>query len=424
MHRNGPVINKDMYCFFSCCAGVLAFLAMPVGLVSAQKLYLSQTSQDSVSMATTHSAPLLPPKPPHLDWHQDGSSSGEWPPKGAIQPSNIILPSVILHPSAWLHPTQTSSMALKVPPIADTNTVTLNTVSTENQMNQPLKPDSDELVRVLQAYNPVTISTNQASSSSPKFPSTVVPDIDYESILSRSGSDSGDKLTAHHVEPQKLSVEEPTDPSQHVPDLQPSSPSFLPIDGDPVLDLREYPQAVPEVAPRDTNILREVRAVNEPPAETTSVSPGPNTQQSLMSTASTEPSLRTEPTVIPNNNTSTNESTTEEGYGRVGRSNSTDSSPFGNVTAVRGLLSNSSLVEGTSAQGNSSVAAQNSSEPAGSGNFLNRQVPATTQDPWTHRNSSGPTVDSPPSRTPICFSRMDFVWIVLAISVPVSSCCK
>lgn len=443
--HNCPVIHEAMYCFFFCCAGVLAFLAMPVGLVSAQKLFLSQTSQDSVSMATTHSTPLLPSKLPHLDWHQDGSSSGEWSSEGGVQPSSIILPTVALHPSAWLHTTQTPSVALEVPPILGTNTVTSNTVSTESQMNQPLEPNSDvvnqghkhKLVRVPQAYNPGTTSTNQASSS-PKLPSTAVPDIDVEStargapnplaLMSSSGSDSGDKLTAHHVESQKLSVKEPTDPSQHIPDLQPSSLSFLPIDGDPVLGLREHAQGVPEVAAHHTSTLREVRAVNEPPTEARSVSPGPNTQWSLISTASSEPSLRSQPTVIPNNNTSTNESTIEDGYGQVLRSNSTDSPPpgefSGNVTAVQGLLFNSSAVEKTSAQGNNSEAAQNSSEPAGSGSVAGRQVPATTQDPWTHGNSSGPTVDSPPSRTPICFSRMDFVWIVLAISVPVSSCCK
>lgn len=86
-----------------------------------------------------------------------------------------------------------------------------------------------------------------------------------------------------------------------------------------------------------------------------------------------------------------------------------------NGTALGGLLlSNMS----------SSVAMGNGSEIAStaSGNFLNRQVPATTQDPWMSSNSSGPTMEPPSSRVMICLSRMDIVWIVLAISVPVSSC--
>ncbi|KAM9775288.1 uncharacterized protein tmem108 isoform 2-T2 [Syngnathus typhle] len=59
----------------------------------------------------------------------------------------------------------------------------------------------------------------------------------------------------------------------------------------------------------------------------------------------------------------------------------------------------------------------------GGGSFLNRQVPATTRDPWGIDNSSGPGLDSSPSsRVAICLSRVDIVWIVLAISVPVSTC--
>ncbi|XP_061615031.1 transmembrane protein 108 [Phyllopteryx taeniolatus] len=59
----------------------------------------------------------------------------------------------------------------------------------------------------------------------------------------------------------------------------------------------------------------------------------------------------------------------------------------------------------------------------GSGGFLNRQVPATTRDPRGADNSSGSAPDSKPSsRVAVCLSRMDIVWIVLAIGVPVSTC--
>ncbi|KAK2859645.1 hypothetical protein Q5P01_004265 [Channa striata] len=413
---------------------VLAFLAMPVGLVSsAQGLYLSQTPQDSVSMAPAHSNPLFPPKPPHLDWYQDGSSSGEWSPKGGIQPSNIMLPNVALHRSAWLHNTQTSSMVLEVPPIHDTNTVTPNTVSTESHMNQPLESSSDivdqghirKLVSVLRAHNPVTVGTNQASSSSPKFPSTVIPNIDVESTargapnplarISSSGSDRRDALTANHVEPQN--VKEPADPSQYVADLRASSLLFSSIDGAPALGLRKL-RGVPEGAARYTVNLREVREVSE--QQSSSVSPAispPHSTPVSTEAPSTELSFKT--TVISNSNASTGETSTG-GYSLDVRGNSTDGLHRGdllvNQTADGRLLSNSST-EGASAQGNSSEASSSAS-----GNFLNRQVPATTQDPWAAGNSSGPTVDPPPSRMEICLSRMDIVWIVLAISVPVSSC--
>lgn len=431
---------------------VLAFLALPVGLVSsAQEPYLSQTYQDSVSMAAAHSSPLSAPKPPPLDWHQEGSSSGEWSSKGGTQPSNIILPTVTLHPLALLHTTQSSSLAHDDLPV---HGVTPNTVSTH--VNQPLELSSDnvnqghmhKLVRVPQVHNPVTVSTNQASSrSSPKSPSTAVPNIDVESTargapnppapLSSSGSNRGDTLAAHHVEPQKLSVKEPADPGwKHVPDLErPSfSSSSMNADSAAGLKLREHAQGAPELAVRHAITLREVHGVSESPTdelvlETTegSVTPVQSPPENLTSTAST-PALSTvlglntqNPTVIPNTHTAPNETTTEETLGQVVRGNGTDNAPvahsLGNVTAFGGLFSNGSSVEDAPGQGNRS-------EPAStaSGTFLIRQVPATTQDPWTPSNSSGPTVDPPPSRMTICLSRMDIVWIVLAISVPVSSC--
>lgn len=456
---------------------VLAFLALPAGLLSsAQELYLSQTSQDSVSMAATHSSPLSAPKPSHLDRHQEGSSSGEWSSTGGTQPSNIILPTITLHPLAWLHPTQTSSLAHEKPPIHDTDTVTPNTVNTkpdhvtESRVIQPQEPSSDivnqghmhKLVRVPQVFNPVTVSTNQASSSSsPKSPSTDVPNIDVESaargapnplaLMSSSGSDRGDTLgpevSAHHVQPLNLSEEEPTDPSQqYVPD-QPSSLTSLSsssVDDDLALglNLREQGWGVPEVAAHHTITLREVPAnINEPPtaglvrlleSENGFVPPVKSPPENITTTTSTpakstEPSPKTQsPTIMQNNHTTANETTTKDNHVQGGprslpQGNGTDNDPMGhwlrNVTTYGGLLSNSSSVKEASAQGDTSESPSTASR-----NFLNRQVPATTQDPWTTGNSSGPTVDSPLSRMTICLSRMDIVWIVLAISVPVSSC--
>lgn len=407
-------------------------------------------------MAAVHSSsPLSAPNPPTLDLHQEGSSSGEWASKGGSQPPDVILPTAALYPLALLHTTQTSSLAHDDPPIHDTNTVTPNTVSTEGHASQPLESSSDivdqgqmhKLVKVSQVHNPVTVSTNQASnSSSPKSPSTVVPNIDVESttrgapnplaLISSSGSDRGDTLAAQHIEPQKLSLEEPTAPrQQNVPDLKHSSltsHSSSSTDADPArgLKLREHSRGA---APH-TITLRELHEANEPPTDglavepkAGSVTPVESPPENLTSPTSTsavptESSINTQnPTIIPNNQTATNKTTTEEEHSQVVQGNGTDSAPLehwlGNVTAFDGLLSNSSSVEEADAQ-------RNSSEPSSSGNFLNRQVPATTQDPWTPDNSSGPTVDSPPSRMTICLSRMDIVWIVLAISVPVSSCCK
>ncbi|KGL81210.1 Transmembrane protein 108, partial [Tinamus guttatus] len=57
------------------------------------------------------------------------------------------------------------------------------------------------------------------------------------------------------------------------------------------------------------------------------------------------------------------------------------------------------------------------------GNFLNRLVPAGTWKPGVQGNVSHVTEgDKPQHRATICLSKMDIAWIILAISVPISSC--
>lgn len=430
--------------------GVLAFLALQVGLVSsAQELYLTQTSQ--VSMEATHSSPLSAPNPPHLDWPQEGSNSGEWSAKGGTQPTSIILPTVALHPLALPHATRASGLA------GDTNTVsTSSTKSGRPSSDAVNQSHMHKLVKLTQAHNPVTVSTNQASRG-PKSPSTDALGIESESAdrrapnpLSSSGSGGGVTLgaepaaplaQAHHIEPQRSSVEERTKPSQHyVAQRPPSSPSSSSVAAD--LKLREHAQGAPELAAPHTITLREVHQnINEPPTEELVAQPeggvvGPveSTAESLTSSVPTppvpEPSHNT--TIISNNHTATSNTTAEEGPGLDAlppplspQGNTTDNAPMGhwsgNVTAYGGLLSNGSSGEEMPSQGNGSSPSYPPSTD--SGNFLNRLVPATTQDPWTPANSSDPTVDSPLSGM-ICLRKMDIVWIVLAISVPVSTCCK
>lgn len=398
-------------------------------------------------MAVVHSSnPLSAPKPAPPEWHQEGSSSGDFSTKGGTQPSGVILPTVALHPLALLHKIPTSGVAHRDYPRYNTNTVTPNTVSSNDHVIHPLESSTavdiqghtHKLVREAQVHNPVAVSTDRGSSGAPTSPSTLGPSLDVESaargapnplaLLSRSGSNRGDALAAQHIEPQKLSVEEPNGPDQqNVPDLKRSlltSPTFSSPDPDPApgLKLREHAHRA--------ITSREVREANEPPTgeltvETTSLTPvqippEKQTPPTSTSAAPTELSRTQNPTSSPNNHTEPSRTTAEDSGGQ---NNGTDRAPLGhlsgNATTSAWLLPNSSSVEEADAEGNSS-------EPSStaSGNFLNRQVPATTQDPWTPDNSSGPTVDSPPSRMTICLSRMDIVWIVLAISVPVSSCCK
>ncbi|XP_017261779.1 transmembrane protein 108 isoform X2 [Kryptolebias marmoratus] len=396
---------------------VLAVLALPVGLVmSAQKLYLSQTSQDSVSMAATHSSLLSSP-----EVHQEGSSSGEWSSKSP-HPSNIILPNAGLLP-------YTSPI-----------TVTPNTVSTDSHVTQPQGPGSGivnqgpihKFVRVPQDQNPVA-GTNQTSSR-PRFSSTVLPNVNAESaargapnpLAGMSNPESGgkDAVAADHRKPQKLSMGEPNDPrQQYLPQLQPSSlAARSSSSGDSARGLKLRDQAVgsPELPAHHTITLREAHAGNETPTAQLLIEPrnGPvtpvsspiqNATSTVPNTAwSTEPGPKTENSTI--NHTA---ATTDEDLVALG--NNTTNPPEENVTTPTELLPNSSSAEETSAQGNSSE-----THSTASGNLPNVQVPATTNDPQPAGNNSCSTVNCLPPQGDICLTKMDIVWIVLAISVPVS----
>ncbi|XP_038156561.1 transmembrane protein 108 [Cyprinodon tularosa] len=169
------------------------------------------------------------------------------------------------------------------------------------------------------------------------------------------------------------------------------------------------PQSSPLSSTKPSSTEREPETQGSPLRNVTSPAP--------VTVISTHASFRShKPTVIPVNYTT---GTSEEGQVVLG--NGTDRPAVGhhqgNVT-LAGLFSNSSSVfaEEGSAQGNNSTIPSTDS-----GNFLNRQVPATTSDPGEAGNNLGSTVNPKLSQTTICLNMMDIVWIVLAIGVPVSS---
>lgn len=400
---------------------VLAILALPVGLVSsAQELYLFQTSRDSVSMATSHSIIPIPPKSSSQDWPQEGSTSGEWSSKAA-QSSNIVLPTVSLIPSLSLHrDTQSLSLTREDPLVRDRDPGTPNTVNADNHVEQSPETSFDSAMHksgsIPQLHDPTTIGSSGAATNEMDvgFGATAAPNL--LDLTSKSGSDIPG---AQQFDRQKVSWE-PTD----LPFL---TTYWVGVDAARGLKLRKRVARPSEPAARHTISLRELHAANEPPTEElvvepqgVFVTPVKSPTENLTATASTttlstEGSLKSANLTAPAISHSLN--TTEEGVTVPG--NGTDAPPavhsIRNVTTYGGLLANGSTVK--EEQGNSSE-----SLSTASGNYLNRQVPATTQDHWTPGNSSGPTVEPPPSRMTICLSRMDIVWIVLAISVVVSSC--
>ena len=101
--------------------------------------------------------------------------------------------------------------------------------------------------------------------------------------------------------------------------------------------------------------------------------------------------------------------------------------PKGPAPTQHGTVTNATLL-GSALSAAPATRLSSSISTAGStatGNFLNRLVPAGTWKPGVQGNISHVTEgDKPQHRATICLSKMDIAWIILAISVPISSCCK
>ncbi|XP_054847758.1 transmembrane protein 108 isoform X2 [Eublepharis macularius] len=99
----------------------------------------------------------------------------------------------------------------------------------------------------------------------------------------------------------------------------------------------------------------------------------------------------------------------------------TTGSPNGTSMTIHPSLYNTSLP--SSALSTEPSTWLPSSTSTATGNFLNRLVPAGTWKPGMPGNISHVTEgDKPQHRATICLSKVDIAWIILAISVPISSC--
>nr|XP_057916287.1 transmembrane protein 108 [Doryrhamphus excisus] len=284
----------------------------------------------------------------------------------------------------------------------------------------------------------VTMATASSSSSSSNVLSAAEP---FHTDWHREGSSSGEWAPRRRPRPTNIihssswlhTTQSPVEPptsdlvtvvSNTVTPTRHKLGRGLEDEEEALRSLREHAQG------RHTITLREVHAdISEPPTDELVVAPkadsvspveNPPENQTSTSALATEP----HPTLSPIDH-STSNVTTAVTFSSS-RSNTTYRDPVGPWlgTAQTGTPSNNNSSSGGGA-GNETLAQESGhSQPPStdSGSFLNRQVPATTKDPWTADNSSGPTVYPPPSRVTICLSRMDIVWIVLAISVPVSTC--
>lgn len=235
-----------------------------------------------------------------------------------------------------------------------------------------------------------------------------------------SPTERGDTLDQGEVgipgfkDPKDMSVEDPTNPSWPYS----SSASLLAPLYVKAKNLREHAHAI---TLRNAPPIDDKPTLSSTTADDTTVTQhgsSPPTRVPISAPASTNiPSPKTKNTVPVANSLDNNETTTTGGANMPNNTSAdTDHSQYQKAKNTNESLSASR--EAKPPQNDS-----NASEPpsTANGSFLNRLVPATTRGPWGAGNQSGPAPDSLHATT-ICLDKMEIIWVVLAISVPVSSC--
>ncbi|XP_051538826.1 transmembrane protein 108-like [Myxocyprinus asiaticus] len=429
---------------------VLLILFVPVGLVfSAEELHPSQTPGDLISMSTS-SRTLATLSPGPSSW-QDGSSSGELH-NQALDSLEAILRSSAIHPLQTPKTTASSAVVKTIAATERTTAVGANEVHSvptlafgPKDQTPSLIPLSAEKADVptklasVRKFNRTNSVQTQNFSTNTYKPSTInrkpVHSIKPSGLISRTqinatGLESGNQATnfgsghnfpsgtesdvasgveSHQeIKQAEFGMLEPIDHIQHPSSLLPSSFSSA-----------KTQKGQNALAPHHTITVRDVSSTEKPtlPLETVGVALPQTDNQSP------PPAL-----ALPSNHSKTSDPTSLA-ENRAYVENDVDAPGGGNGTTN---MTNDSLLSlmNVSEVINSTVAlwpAMNDSDVSeapstASGSFMNRQVPATTQSPWGSVNQSSPALVPPHEKNTICLDKMDIVWLVFAISVPVSSC--
>lgn len=243
----------------------------------------------------------------------------------------------------------------------------------------------------------------------------------------RSSMDAGNVAPWRGLQPGSplLDVEGPTNPSSlhSTTPLRPlalSSPSAFFID--PEQTVRQLNPRKPwrshthSITPRET---REEGPTDELSLETVPPSNPDGLGTTINAPVDTHSTDQTNTTTISSNNTDPRVDAPSTSPPVEGESPSS----MTNSTQVGSDISNSTVDAAFPGLPRSSDQGGLTEPPStASGNFLNRQVPAATSEPWGPGNQSGPALDPSRNQAIICLGKMDIVWVILAISVPVSSC--
>uniref|UniRef100_A0A8B9L1A5 Transmembrane protein 108 n=1 Tax=Astyanax mexicanus TaxID=7994 RepID=A0A8B9L1A5_ASTMX len=412
-------------------SGVLLILSVPERLVSfAEDLYPSWTPRSYVSMLTTSRALHMVPTnlpgwtqtpPPSLDHtilaktttgsrpdvvakdQPFGTTIQKHGPHSTGPQSNKTSPSSVIAPSR----TQNSE---KVP--SNPLPISSRPVS---RMEQP-----GVVKRKLTGSSSSGTADTALSGTGHNVTSVAGGPQSTEPTQQGSPTERGDALDQGEVgnqgfkDPKDMSVEDPTNPSWPYA----SSASLLAPLYVKAKNLREHAHAITlrNAPPSDEEPTLSSTTVDD--ATVTQHGSSPPTRAPISAPATSNiPNPKTKNVPVANSLDSNATTTTVRGDNTPNdTSTDTDHSQYQKARNTNESVSASR--EAQPPQNDS-----NASEPpsTANGSFLNRLVPATTRGPWGAGNQSGPAPDSLHATT-ICLGKMDIIWVVLAISVPVSSC--
>ncbi|KAG1953832.1 transmembrane protein [Pimephales promelas] len=409
---------------------VLLILFAPVGLVfSAEELYPSQTLRDLISMST-RTRTLSTLSPGSLSW-QEGSSTGDLHNQALasleairrpttvdpFQTPKTIVPSAIVQTSiVGVHPVDPRDQEPPRNPLSKAEAPQMTSGSMFNRTTSGFfAPRTQEQNFSTNTDTPSTISRKPVNRFEPSG-------LVYRNQISATALNSGNQTTnsglghslfsgtENDVTPSakgllenpdtgEMGVEDPIDPIQHQ-----SSPLISPLK-------THKGQNEDKSAPHHTITLRDVSSTENPtlPLETLG--------ETLAQTDIQSPS----PALAPPSTTSNNSSGESGSSAEVqGGSNGTTNMTIDSLVSLTNVTD---VINSTGASWPAANDPDTSEAPStASGSFMNRQVPATTQGPWGSGNQSGPALGPNHKKFTICLNKMDIVWLVLAISVPVSSC--
>ncbi|XP_028826035.1 transmembrane protein 108 isoform X2 [Denticeps clupeoides] len=412
---------------------VLTILAVPLGLgVSAQDLYSGEVPQHPAFMVLSSSP--IPFLPPGL---QDAQSSGESPLYGGDPKPSRVQPTATLSSLGRLDLPVTSL----APATGPVNFVSDNHDYSAGRLQEDYahggetvdQAQSNTIGIMSETAKPLNASSaRQAqdswSSSVHAGEATELAD----PVLGSPGSSlSGTRLVLS--EGLTLGVESPSPlplPMLHTETgdalgLKTAGPagSHLALSSEEsmlpsslfsnILDrARESDQTTPELALPHSITLREVHESNK---DNKVASPAPSSSSNHTNTTSMPPPSTSDNVM---NITTPSATGTSMPLHYKSADNSTDEALNSTDYGANSTLTRPSLHSDFT---NGNLSAPTEGPSTASGN-LKRLVPGPTSGPSDSNNQSGPGSDPSHTRDAICLRKMDIVWVVLAISVPVSSC--